>query len=74
MASRRAQRRKECTAKIPHASEQSARAAMNGLVRRKGERGLHVYQCTFGAHYHVGHEPRHLKAARRSGVPGKAFL
>ncbi|MGE0227792.1 MAG: hypothetical protein AB7I38_11135 [Dehalococcoidia bacterium] len=60
MASKRAQRRHECTRKKPYATEAEAHGALRGAERagRVGVATLHVYRCrNGGAHFHVGHLP-----------------
>ncbi|MGE0133733.1 MAG: hypothetical protein AB7L91_06435 [Dehalococcoidia bacterium] len=60
MASKRAQRRHECTRKKPYATEAEAHGALVGEMRsgRVAPGVLSVYRCrSGGAHFHIGHAP-----------------
>ncbi len=54
MASKRAQRRKECLGKIRHVNALAAYAHIRALFRTKGYQG-HLNVCNG---FHVGHDPR----------------
>jgi hypothetical protein len=59
MASKRAQRRKECLGKIRHVNALAAYAHIRALFRTKGYQGrLNAYHCRFCNGFHVGHAPR----------------
>lgn len=71
MASKRAQRRKQCESKRRHDTEDSAWAAVRGTIRlaafRENGKGLGVYHCRRCGGWHVGHRPGSLsRIARRS--------
>ncbi len=64
MASKRAQRRKTCTGKVRHATQDAAIAALKALTRQKGWQGLLVpYRCPFCNGFHFGHAPAHVRMA-----------
>lgn len=67
MSSKRAQRRRACSGKLRHASQEAAVMAVKAL-RKKGVDGtLHTYRCQFCGGYHVGHPPgKMLRAMTRS--------
>jgi hypothetical protein len=70
MSSKRRVRRKQCAAKVRHATAESASIALVKLRRRPDFNGgrLGVYRCRFCKGYHVGHaigqQPVGLKGRR----------
>ncbi len=56
MASKRHVRRKQCSGKIRHADQPSAKLALFRLTRLKGYTGhMNVYHCCFCGGWHIGH-------------------
>lgn len=59
MSSKRRIRRRSCTGKVRHETEQAARDHIGSLVRRKGWSGrMNAYRCAFCNGWHVGHRDR----------------
>lgn len=64
MSSKRAQRRKACTGKVRHATQEAAIAALKVLTRQKGWQGyMAPYRCKFCGGFHFGHAPAHVRRA-----------
>lgn len=64
MSSKRAQRRKACTGKVRHATQEAAVAAIKQLTRTHGWQGYLVpYRCQFCGGFHFGHPPAHVRRA-----------
>ncbi len=60
MSSKRRIRRKACTGKIRHETQQEAAGHRSHLIRSKGYQGLlNTYHCKFCGGWHVGHGGRH---------------
>ncbi len=55
MASKRHKRRKACSTKIRHNSEQDAQYACYLYRKDTGDKNLSVYHCKFCGGYHFGH-------------------
>lgn len=65
MASKRRIRRNSCTGKRRYESAAQARAAISGLLRRKGYQDyLQAYPCRFCGGYHFGHPPKKKSCGR----------
>lgn len=58
MASKRAQRRKECGSKVGHQTEEQAQFALAKLHKTKGWQGaMRAYRCGQCGLFHIGHTP-----------------
>jgi hypothetical protein len=66
MASKRGQRRKQCSRKQRFASSELAADAMHAVIRAGKTRGglLHIYKCQFCNGYHFGHARHYTGAAQ----------
>lgn len=58
MASKRRQRRKQCTGKNRHPTADGAQIELYLIRKRYGHQGqMGIYRCPFCGKYHVGHIP-----------------
>lgn len=67
MASKRAQRRKQCVGKVKHSCAAHAAIARRKMIRKIGALfagNLITYHCKLCGFWHVGHEPWHVTMAR----------
>jgi len=69
MASRRAQRRRECGKKLRYASKTDAEA----FIALKRWHGLHAYSCPWCGGVHVGHIPKAVRAANAAKARKAGF-
>lgn len=70
MASKRAQRRRQCGHKAGHSTEEGARVAASIANRKDASVGpqasrIQPYRCNHCGRWHIGHRPT-KRAARRS--------
>lgn len=61
MSSKRARRRRACSGKQRHPTEEAARAHVAALYHQRGALGLNIYKCKFCGAWHVGHRPLRFK-------------
>ena len=54
-----------CHGKICYGSKPAAIAAMSRLHDRQAARGLNVYKCPFGSHWHLGHPKKRSPRKKR---------
>lgn len=52
----------ECQRKVPYESRKKAERVAAEINEKEGSICVHVYECPWGAHFHVGGFPREKKA------------